>query len=60
MPLVLVSGIAALDTIYPITTPLEWVGWFNNQRLLEPIGNIPLAEAEKRYYAIPDEQKLVA
>jgi hypothetical protein len=25
---------------------LEWVDWFNHQRLLEPIGNIPPAEAE--------------
>ena len=24
---------------------LEWVDWFNNNRLLEPIGNIPPAEA---------------
>ena len=30
---------------------LEWVDWFNNKRLLEPIGNIPPAEAEARYYA---------
>jgi transposase InsO family protein len=30
---------------------LEWVAWFNTQRLLEPIGNIPPAEAEARYYA---------
>jgi putative transposase len=30
---------------------LEWVDWFNNRRLLEPIGNMPPAEAEKRYYA---------
>jgi transposase InsO family protein len=26
------------------------VEWFNNRRLLEPIGNIPPAEAEERYY----------
>lgn len=25
---------------------LTWVEWFNNRRLLEPIGNIPPAEAE--------------
>ncbi len=24
--------------------------WFNHQRLLEPIGYIPPAEAEERYY----------
>ncbi len=30
---------------------LEWVDWFNNRRLLEPIGNIPPAEAEENYYA---------
>jgi transposase InsO family protein len=29
---------------------LEWVDWFNNRRLLEPIGYIPPAEAESRYY----------
>ena len=27
---------------------LEWVDWFNHRRLLEPIGNIPPAEAEAR------------
>ena len=30
---------------------LRWVDWFNNRRLLEPIGNIPPAEAEAAYYA---------
>ena len=25
---------------------LEWVDWFDNRRLLEPVGNIPPAEAE--------------
>ncbi len=25
---------------------LEWVDWFNHRRLLEPIRNIPPAEAE--------------
>jgi putative transposase len=29
---------------------LEWVDWFNNRRLLEPIGNIPPAEYEEAYY----------
>jgi transposase InsO family protein len=29
---------------------LEWVDWFNHRRILEPIGNIPPAEAEARFY----------
>src|SRR5271154_5071884 len=29
---------------------VEWDDWFNNRRLMEPIGNIPPAEAEQRYY----------
>ena len=28
---------------------LEWVAWFNHHRLLEPIGDIPPAEAEATY-----------
>ena len=39
---------------------LTWVDWFNNRRLLVPIGNIPPAEAEARYYATLNEQKLAA
>ncbi|MER8868303.1 IS3 family transposase [Mesorhizobium sp. M0751] len=39
---------------------LEWVDWFNNRRLLEPIGNIPPAEAEERYYAMLDEPAIAA
>jgi putative transposase len=39
---------------------LTWVDWFNTRRLLEPIGNIPPAEAEERYYATLDGQKLAA
>jgi transposase InsO family protein len=29
---------------------LGWVDLFNNRRLLEPIGNIPLVELEEMYY----------
>jgi putative transposase len=29
---------------------LRWVDWFNNRRLLEPIGYVPPAEYEARYY----------
>jgi putative transposase len=39
---------------------LEWVDWFNNRRLLEPIGNIPPAEAEARYYAKAEEPAMAA
>ena len=39
---------------------LEWVDWFNHRRLLEPIGNIPPAEAEARYYALLEEPALAA
>ena len=39
---------------------LEWVAWFNHQRLLEPIGNIPPAKAEARYYALAEAPALAA
>jgi putative transposase len=39
---------------------LEWVDWFNNRRLLEPIGNLPPAEAEGRYYAMLEELAMAA
>jgi putative transposase len=39
---------------------LEWVDWFNHRRLLEPIGNIPPAEAEERYYATLETPAMAA
>ena len=39
---------------------LEWVDWFNHRRILEPIGNIPPAEAEQRYYAMQDKVLMAA
>jgi hypothetical protein len=39
---------------------LEWVHCFNNRRLLEPIGNIPPAEAEQRYYAMLEQPAMAA
>jgi transposase InsO family protein len=39
---------------------LEWVNWFNHRRLLQPIGNIPPAEAEALYYAAQDNLTLAA
>jgi len=39
---------------------LEWVDWFNNRRLLEPIGNIPPAEAEANFYAALERSDMAA
>ena len=39
---------------------LEWVDWFNHRRLLEPIGNIPPAEAEEQYYAMTEQRPMAA
>ncbi len=39
---------------------LEWVDWFNNRRLLEPIGDVPPAEAEARHYSQINEHAMVA
>jgi len=39
---------------------LEWVDWFNNRRLLEPIGNIPPVELETAYYQSLQAQAMVA
>jgi transposase InsO family protein len=39
---------------------LEWVDWFNNRRLLEPIGHVPPAEAEAAYYAALEEPAALA
>ena len=36
------------------------VDWFNNRRLLEPIGNIPPAEAEERHYAMLEQSDMAA
>jgi len=39
---------------------LEWVDWFNNRRLLEPIGNVPPVEFERAYYRRQEGQALAA
>ena len=39
---------------------LQWVDWYNHRRLLEPIGNIPPAEAEARYYEQLSELPMAA
>ena len=57
-----INGLYKTELIYPrgpwktresveIAT-LQWVHWFNHQRLLEPIGYIPPAEAEAQYWRL--------
>jgi transposase InsO family protein len=38
----------------------EWVDWFNNRRLLEPIGYVPPAEYEDAYYRCQQASAMVA
>ena len=39
---------------------LDWVDWFNNRRLLEPIGDIPPVEFEELYYQSQEAPVAVA
>jgi putative transposase len=39
---------------------LDWVDWFNNDRLLEPIGYVPPAEFEELYYKSQEDLVAVA
>ncbi len=39
---------------------LRWVDWFNNHRLLGPIGYITPAEAENNYYATIEKLDMAA
>ena len=65
-----INGLYKAELIYPRgpwrsmeaveLATLEWVDWFNNRRLLGPIGNIPPAEAERRYYATIDFMPIAA
>lgn len=48
----------SFDTVEFAT--LRWVDWYNHRRILEPIGNMPPAEAEELYYAALDKIPKVA
>ena len=39
---------------------LKWVDWFNNRRLLQPIGDIPPVEFEQVHYEQQEVQAMVA
>jgi putative transposase len=54
-----INGLYKAEVIHRRTWPsreavematLEWVAWFNHQRLLGPIGYVPPAEAEANFY----------
>ena len=55
-----INGLFKTEIIYPNEpwrnleevefATLEWVDWFNNRRLLGPIGDIPPVEFEQMYY----------
>jgi transposase InsO family protein len=38
---------------------LEWVAWFNTQRLLEPLGYLPPAEYEEQFHRTQIAQSVV-
>jgi len=39
---------------------LEWVAWYNSQRLMEPLGYVPPAEYEEQFHrALVDSPTLV-
>lgn len=42
------ASVGSVDEVEYAT--LEWVDWFNNRRLLAPIGDIPPREYEAMYY----------
>jgi len=48
----------SIDTVEYAT--LEWVDWFNNRRLLEPIGYVPPAEYEAKWYQAQSSQAKAA
>jgi len=48
----------SVDTVEYAT--LGWVDWFNNRRLLEPIGDIPPAEFELAYHRQREAQAMAA
>jgi len=39
-----------VNGVKPELATLEWVAWYNHERLMQPLGYIPPAEAEANYY----------
>jgi len=59
-PVRALSAYAYQEALPLVGATLEWVDWLNNRRPLEPIGNIPPAEAEANYYAMLDDMRAAA
>ncbi len=62
-PLDKVNGqfrVPAPDRLWVSDFTLEWVDRINTRRLLEPIGNIPPAEAEADFYAALETETMAA
>jgi len=65
-----VNGLYKTEVIHPHSpwrnaeqvefATLEWVDWFNNRRLLQPVGDIPPAEFEAKYYEEQNAQAKAA
>ena len=57
----LVARNHAVHGVEPVEfATLEWIDWFNNRRLLEPIGNVPPVEFEEMYYQSQEAPARVA
>jgi len=39
---------------------LQWLAWFNNERLLEPLGYISPSEVEANFYATLERSDMAA
>ena len=51
-------GACSVDAVELAT--LDWVDWFNNSRLLAPIGYVPPIECEEQYYRRQETPAMVA
>ena len=65
-----INGLYKAETIYHLGpwkgledveyATLEWVAWYNTQRLMEPLGYVPPAEYEDRHYRTQADQSALA
>ena len=53
-----VTGVGLIDEVEYAT--LEWIDWFNNRRLVQPISDVPPAELEMAYCRQQEESAMAA